>query len=220
MNLQNQTQTKFDLEACFRFFTEAGVLSCATVSSDGVPQIRSIEEYDVEAGVFYFLTAKGSSLARHLGNSAVVAFSALDKETRTMVRLRGYATQLDEETQLLWKVRFYALKPQLRELYPYKTWQVGRVYAVENGLFEVLRRSGRKVERQYLPLGHGFRRSEWFSITDICAGCGACRAVCPADCIGIGKPMILHEENCLHCGACADACPRGAIVRFGENRLP
>lgn len=220
MNLQNQNSTKFDLETCFRIFTEAGVLACATVSSDGSPQIRYIEEYDFEAGGFYFLTAKGSSLARHLDHSAVVAFSALDKESRTMVRLRGYATQPDEETQLLWKVRFYALKPQLRELYPFKTWQVGRVYSVENGLFEILRRSGRKVERQYIPLGRGAGRSEGFTITDICAGCGACRAVCPADCIGIGKPMILHEENCLHCGACADACPRGAIVRFGEKPLP
>lgn len=220
MNLQNQSPTNFDLETCFRIFTEAGVLSCATVSSDGSPQIRYIEEYDFEAGGFYFLTAKGSSLARHLDHSAVVAFSAFDKESRTMVRLRGYATQPDEETQLLWKVRFYALKPQLRELYPFKTWQVGRVYAVENGLFEILRRSGRKVERRYIPLGRGAGRSEGFTITDICAGCGACRAVCPADCIGIGKPMILHEENCLHCGACADACPRGAIVRFGEKPLP
>ncbi|ADG82199.1 4Fe-4S ferredoxin [Thermincola ferriacetica] len=48
---------------------------------------------------------------------------------------------------------------------------------------------------------------------DLCAGCGNCVDVCPADVFVLkdGKAQAENEGNCLECGACAEECPPQAI---------
>lgn len=55
-------------------------------------------------------------------------------------------------------------------------------------------------------------------ITEKCVGCGACRRVCPVDCIE-GAVKVKHEidtKRCTHCGQCIQACPVNAITE-GDN---
>ena len=55
-------------------------------------------------------------------------------------------------------------------------------------------------------------------ITNKCVGCGACKRVCPVDCIE-GSLKVRHRidhNKCTHCGQCVQACPVNAITE-GDN---
>jgi len=49
---------------------------------------------------------------------------------------------------------------------------------------------------------------------NICIGCGACQAMCPAGAIRFknGKSEI-DQSKCLNCGSCATVCPMGCISK-------
>ncbi|MGL5893882.1 MAG: 4Fe-4S binding protein, partial [Bacteroidales bacterium] len=51
-------------------------------------------------------------------------------------------------------------------------------------------------------------------VTEKCIGCGACKRVCPVDCIAGEKKQrhYINTKICTHCGQCIQACPVNAIV--------
>lgn len=58
------------------------------------------------------------------------------------------------------------------------------------------------------------------TITTKCIGCGACKRVCPVDCI-VGERKEQHSidyNRCTHCGQCIASCPVDAITA-GDNTL-
>ncbi len=58
------------------------------------------------------------------------------------------------------------------------------------------------------------------TITEKCIGCGACKRICPVNCID-GEKKNRHHINykiCTYCGACFTICPVRAITA-GDNTL-
>jgi ferredoxin len=57
-----------------------------------------------------------------------------------------------------------------------------------------------------------------FSVTNACAGCGACIKTCPQKAIrpaqksGSPSPLIVLEDRCTACAECAEVCPVSACV--------
>lgn len=70
-----------------------------------------------------------------------------------------------------------------------------------------------------------------YIITEPCIGLvdGACRDLCPVNCIYLPEEtrlphdrrlnkMYVNPGECIECGACRDICPVGAIYR--EDQVP
>ena len=58
-----------------------------------------------------------------------------------------------------------------------------------------------------------------FTVTDACAGCGACIKTCPEKAIqpaprGYGSPLNVLEDRCSGCAECAEVCPVSACVEL------
>jgi multimeric flavodoxin WrbA len=45
-----------------------------------------------------------------------------------------------------------------------------------------------------------------------CVACGACKEVCPVECIAEGDIYVIDASQCIDCGACEAGCPAEAIV--------
>ena len=48
-----------------------------------------------------------------------------------------------------------------------------------------------------------------------CIGCGACKKVCPVECISgqVKEAHVIDESACIACGACFDKCKFDAVVK-------
>ena len=56
-----------------------------------------------------------------------------------------------------------------------------------------------------------------FTVTDACAGCGACLKTCPEKAIRPAprdhdSPLVVLAERCSGCAECAEVCPVSACV--------
>ena len=61
-----------------------------------------------------------------------------------------------------------------------------------------------------------------YSISEDCAGCGACSKKCPEEAI-TGEIKVRFKIDpllCEECGTCFDICPRGAVIDPEGNRSP
>lgn len=65
----------------------------------------------------------------------------------------------------------------------------------------------------YTPLGVDGQPAKFLKatpkVTDACAGCGRCAAVCPMGSISAEDPRVM-QGVCIKCQACIKACPQGA----------
>ncbi|HZG94857.1 MAG TPA: 4Fe-4S binding protein [Mycobacteriales bacterium] len=51
-----------------------------------------------------------------------------------------------------------------------------------------------------------------YTVTDACAGCGACLRTCPEHAIRPGGRHLVVLRTCTGCGECAEVCPVDACV--------
>ena len=51
----------------------------------------------------------------------------------------------------------------------------------------------------------------------LCSGCGACKSICPKDCISFKEDdnitAVIDKEKCIKCGKCLETCKFGAIEK-------
>lgn len=57
----------------------------------------------------------------------------------------------------------------------------------------------------------GDKRSQAFTVSDACIGCGTCARVCPADNISIVDKRPVFDARCEGCLGCVHNCPKVAI---------
>jgi electron transport complex protein RnfB len=61
-----------------------------------------------------------------------------------------------------------------------------------------------------------------FTVTDACAGCGACLKTCPEKAIRPASrehaaPLVVLEDRCSGCAECAEVCPVSACVEVSPT---
>lgn len=187
------------------------VLSCATIGSDGSPQVRCVSAIHFEADRFFFFTVRGNAFCKQLLADPRCQFLALTGDSE-MVRLHARAVPASDEEQMRWKMRIFDEYPHLGELFFPNKLDAGIVFEVSSGFFECMDLGKTPARRSYASFGGASAPVLIYSIDESsCAGCGACAAVCPIGCIRTGHPFRILETVCMRCGSCLEACPRGAV---------
>lgn len=57
------------------------------------------------------------------------------------------------------------------------------------------------------------KEKEHYYIGDGCTGCGACKTICPKNCISKGRPYTINQKQCIKCGLCVKRCWRKLILK-------
>lgn len=198
----------------------------ATLDQDGHPVTRVIDVMLVDDTTFYFITAKGKEFYRQLMDQQYVAVSGvcggegLDKKEASVhmkaISIRGRIRNVGSEKL----EEVFERNPYMKQIYPNAASRMAlEVFCMAEGEGEFFDLSTKPITRESFFVGlKGTARQEQeiqngYWITGACVGCGACRKVCPQNCIDEGTPFSIRRENCLHCGNCAAVCPAGAVKR-------
>lgn len=118
-----------------------------------------------------------------------------------------FGLTLDDEESTLRKLR--QAQPRVQEI-------IERLKTREEGVFDAWE-GEQDPEEQTQILGGLYHsgevtKTDVFSVTDVCIGCGLCERNCPAGAIELrdGKP-VWAKEHCAMCAACINNCPVEAI---------
>lgn len=186
----------------------------ATTDKDGLPVTCAIDMMDADGNGLYFLTARGKGFYNRLKKDGYMALTGMkgeDTMSSVAVSVRGRVKELGSGPL----PRLLEKNPYMQEIYPTpesrKALTVFQLYAGSGDWFDL---SQKPIERFSFSFGEAQAESEGYFITDACAGCRACEAVCPQGCIDFtSAPPAIRQEHCLRCGNCMEACPRNAILR-------
>lgn len=186
----------------------------ATTDKDGLPVTCAIDMMDADENGLYFLTARGKGFYNRLKKDGYMALTGMkgeDTMSSVAVSVRGRVKELGSGPL----PRLLEKNPYMQEIYPtpesQKALTVFQLYA---GSGDWLDLSRKPIERFSFSFGEAQAESEGYFITDACAVCRACEAVCPQGCIDFTSvPPAIRQEHCLRCGNCMEACPQNAILR-------
>ncbi|MBC8557162.1 4Fe-4S binding protein [Jutongia hominis] len=201
-----------DLNTCLRKMELVGVLAFATVDEEGAPQIRNISAIYYEPDALYFFTARGKNFCKELladGRVQILCYTRY----KEMIRLSGKAYAVDEDEQIKWRDRIFQEQPNLENVYPKDTKEIGIIFCIDHAQVEYFNLGVNPIFRETYALGNVIVKEKGYDITDKCVGCKKCQTVCPQKCITEGKPFVIQQEHCLHCGSCYEHCPVKAIER-------
>lgn len=203
-----------DAKTCLEKLKLVGVLSFATVDSQGNPQIRCISAIHFDPDSFYFFTARGKNFCRELLENGKVQILAYTR-FKEMIRLSAKAVPAPEPEQEEKINIIFGEQPYLKNVYPGDTRKIGIIFEVKNAELEYFHLGVNPIFRESYTLGKGVVSEKGYFVTERCIGCGTCRKSCPQRCIVPGKPYYIQQEHCLHCGSCYENCPVKAVQKRG-----
>ena len=198
-------------QKCLQILRDIKDVAFATVEN-GLPQIRIIDVMLVKEKKLYFCTARGKDFYHQLIADGNVAITAINQKFQ-MVRLQGKAKRLDDSKK--WIDIIFKENPSMNEVYPNESRYILEAFVIDNGQIEFFDLSSQPIQRQYFSLNEYNVKEKGFFISDKCIGCGKCKNICPQQCIKVGKPYYIRQENCLHCGLCAENCTTKSILKKG-----
>ena len=204
-----------DAQTCLKKLGYVGVLSFATVDSEGNPQVRNISAIHYEPDSIYFFTARGKDFCKELLDTEKVQILGYTMY-KEMIRLTGEVKPAPAEEQDKWRDLIFEEQPYLANVYPGNTRNIGIIFCITDMSIEYFNLGVNPIFREVYTIGNGVEERKGYRITDNCIGCGKCLTVCPQNCIDKGDPAPynIRQNNCLHCGACFENCPVGAIERL------
>lgn len=199
-----------DAQTCLKKLGYVGVLSFATVDSEGNPQVRNISAIHYEPDAIYFFTARGKAFCQELLDTGKVQVLGYTRY-KEMIRLTGTAKPVPAEEQEQWRDRIFQEQPYLANVYPGDTRKIGIIFCIRDMAIEYFHLGVNPIFRESYTIGNGKIVPKGYYITDACISCGKCVRLCPQKAIEKGSPSIIHPEHCLHCGNCFENCPVSAI---------
>lgn len=199
-----------DAQTCLKKLDYVGVLSFATVDSNGDPQVRNISAIHYEPDAIYFFTARGKDFCKELLNTEKVQVLGYTMY-KEMIRLTGVVKPVPSSEQEKWKDVIFTEQPYLANVYPGDTRNIGIIFCIRDMAVEYFNLGVNPVFRENYVIGNAEIAPKGYFITKDCIGCGKCVNVCPQRAIDKGKPSVIHQEHCLHCGNCFENCPVSAI---------
>lgn len=205
-----------DAKTCIEKLKLIGVLSFATVDSEGNPQIRCISAIHFDKESFYFFTARGKNFCSELLENGKVQILAYTR-FKEMIRLSAKASPAPESEQEEKINTIFDEQPYLSNVYPNDTRKIGIVFEIRDAEIEYFNLGVNPIFRESYTLGTGTISEKGYVITDRCIGCGKCQRSCPQHCIIQGKPYQIQQEHCLHCGNCHENCPVKAVQKRGNK---
>ncbi|BBF43589.1 hypothetical protein lbkm_2277 [Lachnospiraceae bacterium KM106-2] len=202
-----------EIKKCLEILRTIKDVAFATVDDKGKPQIRIIDVMLVENETLYFCTARGKNFYQELLARPWVAITGLNKEYQ-MVRLSGEVKKLSNQKK--WIDRIFEENPSMKGVYPGESRYILEPFCIDKGEIEFFDLGRSPIYRKSFVMGNEKKEEKGFHITEQCIGCSQCKKACPSQCIEVGNPYKIQQENCLHCGMCLEQCPVHAIERYGE----
>lgn len=199
-----------DAQTCLKKLGYVGVLSFATVDSNGNPQVRNISAIHYEPDAIYFFTARGKDFCKELLDTEKVQILGYTMY-KEMIRLTGTVKPAPEDEQEKWRDVIFNEQPYLSNVYPGDTRSIGIIFCIRDMSIEYFNLGVNPIFRESYVIGNGMIQPKGYMISDECIGCGTCQTVCPQQAIEKGSPYSIRQNNCLHCGNCFEHCPVSAI---------
>ena len=106
-----------DAKTCIEKLKLVGVLSFATVDSEGDPQVRCISAIHFDSDSFYFFTARGKNFCKELLENGKVQILAYTR-FKEMIRLSAKAQPAPRSEQEDKINTIFAEQPYLSNVYP------------------------------------------------------------------------------------------------------
>lgn len=199
-----------DAQTCLKKLGYVGVLSFATVDSEGNPQVRNISAIHYEPDAIYFFTARGKDFCKELLDAEKVQILGYTMY-KEMIRVTGAVKPAPAEEQDKWRDLIFEEQPYLANVYPGNTRNIGIIFCIKDMSIEYFNLGVNPIFRESYTIGNGKITPKGYVITDSCISCGKCVRICPQRAIEKGAPSVIHQEHCLHCGNCFENCPVSAI---------
>lgn len=186
----------------------------ATVDKQGLPEARVIDIMLYDSNGLYFITAKGKKFYESLTDKKYIALSGFkgsNTMSSTAISVAGNVEDLG--SGLMDKV--FKENPYMAKIYPSaESRRALTVFKLYRGTVEYFDLSKKPIERYSLVFGGECAEKHGYFINDRCISCGACKDICPQNCIDIDCKALIRQENCLHCGNCLSVCPVSAVERW------